>query len=303
MVRSLLFPTVLTWVSVAIRTGEAFVVTTPPAPSTTSTPNGLMPTSRSRPLLPKTSIASSKTTTTQLYSSLKQRPVTESRRKTLVSRNGSHFKLDRFSGTIEFGAAADLVTRLDAPITAAAHVNHDQSIDEWLQDERSLALSIWDPKLMKEMGNNVFRLEVMTLQFVTLQLAPWVDVQMKTVLDEKHAQPVFTLQSVSFDPNVQVLPGLRIDADALGIVIEVAGTMRRSGQGVTGTIAFQTTGMLPPPLRILPEPALKAASDTINQTVVNFAVRSFQNGAKKNYKEFLAAQATQQQQQAAKVKQ
>jgi len=194
------------------------------------------------------------------------------------------------------------VTRLDAPITAAANVNHEQSIDEWLRDERGLALSIWDPKLIKEMDNNVFRLEVMTLQFVTLQLAPWVDIQMKTVLDEKQQQPVFTLQSVSFDPNVQLLPGMRINAEALGIVIEVAGQMRRSGQGVTGTIAFQTTGKLPPPLRILPEPALKAASDTINQTVVKFAIRSFQNGAKKNYKEFLAAQQAMQQQ-AANAKQ
>ena len=238
-----------------------------------------------------------------------QRPVSEARRQTLLSRKGSHFKLDRFSGTIEFGAAANLVTQLDVPVARVTtestdNIDFERSIDDWLQDERSLAMSIWDPKLTKEMGNNVYRLQVMSLQFVTLQLAPWVDVQMKTVLSrnnrtdnnnqqiqQQHHEPVFTLQSVAFDPNVQVLPGLRISADALGIVIEVAGQMRRSGSGVTGTIAFQTTGKLPPPLRVLPEPALKAASDAINGTIVKFAVRSFQSGAQKNYKEFLALRA------------
>ena len=249
--------------------------------------------------------------TTRLYASppLRQRPVDEARRNALVSRQGSHFKLDRFSGTIEFGAAADLVTQLEVPPVAASRTseiinnnsdNTERSIDEWLLNEQGLAMSIWDPKLMKEMGNNVYRLQVMSLQFVTLQLAPWVDVQMKTVVapDDRNNQqqqqqlkPVFTLQSVAFDPNVQVLPGLRINADALGIVIEVAGQMQRSGAGVTGTIAFQTTGTLPPPLRILPEAALRAASDAINGTIVNFAIRSFQSGARKNFQEFVLKRA------------
>ena len=201
------------------------------------------------------------------------------------------------------------MTQLDVPLEWVTteindSIDSERYIDDWLQNERSLALSIWDPKLTKELGNNVYRLQVMSLQFVTLQLAPWVDLQMKTVLskrnrtdnnsnpqNEQDHHPVFTLQSVAFDPNVQVLPGLRINADALGIVIEVAGQMRRSGSGVTGTIAFQTTGKLPAPLRVLPESALKAASDAINGTIVKFAVRSFQSGAQKNYQEFLTSQA------------
>ena len=174
-------------------------------------------------------------------------------------------------------------------------VDHDEAVAEWLRDERGMALSIWDPELIRERGNNIYRLQVMSLQFVTLQLAPWVDVQMKTVANQNN-EPVFTLQSVSFDPNLQVLPGMRINADSLGIVIEVAGQMRPSPVGVTGTIAFQTTGSLPPPMRLLPEPALKAASDSINRTIVNFVIRSFQNGARKNYKEFLMSRSQQQKQ-------
>lgn len=253
---------------------------------------------------------SSKLTRLLASSPSTQRPVSEGQRQTLLSRKGSHFKLDRFSGTIEFGATANLVTQLDVPVVGLPtemndSIDVERSIDGWLQDERSLAMSIWDPKLTKELGNNVYRLQVMSLQFVTLQLAPWVDVHMKTVLSRKsltdkidqqnqqhHHSPVFTLQSVAFDPNVQVLPGLRINADALGIVIEVVGQMRRNGSGVMGTIAFQTTGKLPPPLRVLPEPALKAASDAINGTIVKFAVRSFQNGAQKNFKQFLTSQAS-----------
>ena len=101
--------------------------------------------------------------------------------------------------------------------------------------------------------------------------------------------PVFSLQSVNFDPNIQVLPGLRISADSLGIIIEVVGELRptKDGKGVVGDIAFQTSGELPPPMRLLPEPALKAASDTINKTIVNFAIQSFQKGATAKYREFL----------------
>jgi hypothetical protein len=178
------------------------------------------------------------------------------------------------------------------------------TIAEWLRDERGLALSIWDPKLMKEMGDNVYRLQIMTLQFVTLQLAPWVDIEMKTLLDSQQKQPVFTLQSVSFDPNIQLLPGMRINADTLGIVIEVAGILRPAadGKSVEGSIAFQTTGKLPPPMRLLPEPALKAASDAINKIIVDFAIQSFQKGAKANFRDFASrrAQVLQQHEQTSK---
>lgn len=214
------------------------------------------------------------------------RPPSADRRQALLARNGPFFSLDRFKGKIEFGATANLVTVLEK--SASAQGSSADDICVWLQDERSLALSIWDENLMQERGDSVYRLQVMTLQFVTLQLAPWVDVQMKTTVDPVSQQPVFTVQSVGYDPNIQLLPGMRISADTLGIEIEVAGELRPSadGKGVTGGIAFQTTGLLPPPMRILPEQVLKAASDAINQTIVNFAIASFQEGATSKYREF-----------------
>jgi Protein of unknown function (DUF1997) len=217
---------------------------------------------------------------TALLSSQRGQDSTSFRRHELLSRNGPFFRLDRTAGKIEFGATANLVTRLGSDADT-------DSVFSWLRDESSLALSIWDPSLISDIGNSLYRLQVMKLQFVTLELAPWVDVEMKTVADA-NGSPVFKVQSVRFDPNISLLPGMRISAEALGIVIEVSGELKPTsdGQGVTGGIAFQTTGQLPLPMRLLPEPVLRVASDSINQTIVDFAIRSFQQGATSNFREF-----------------
>ena len=207
---------------------------------------------------------------------------TANRRKELLARKGPFFLLERMKGTIEFGATANLVTQLDNKASAK------DDITLWLQDERGLALSIWDKKLIKEMGDSVYRLQIMPLRFVTMSMQPWVDVRMITTIDPATQEPIFTVQSINFDPNIEIMPGMRINAATLGVLIEVAGELRPSatGKGVTGCIAFQTKGKLLPPLRLLPEPALKAASDTINQTIVNFVVQNFQKGATEMYQDF-----------------
>jgi hypothetical protein len=210
-----------------------------------------------------------------------QQPLaSEARRKELLSRQGPYFNLNKQTGKIEFGATADLITLLSDD-------ENCKQIEEWLSDQESLAMSIWDP--IENLGDNVYRLQVMSLQFATLQLAPYVDVEMKTFYSTSAKQPIFTLQSVGFDPNIQVLPGFKVSAESLKILIEVSGQLRPSkdGKGVTGAIAFQTRGELPPLFRLLPEEALKAASDSINETIVNFAVVNFQKGAKEKYKEFI----------------
>jgi len=206
-------------------------------------------------------------------------PKTSANRSKILQRNGPHFKLNRFSGRVEFGSTANLVTTLpDA---------NPKSTATWLSDERRVALSIWDENLLQDLGSSMYRLELMTLQFVTIQLAPRVDARMWTEVDA-NGTPTFKLQSEGFDPNIQLLPGMNIPASALGIEIEVVGELRPSndGKGVTGKIGFVSGGELPPPMRLLPETALKGASDTICKTVSDFAIQSFQNGARKKYKEF-----------------
>jgi len=196
-----------------------------------------------------------------------------------ILRKGEHFDLNRMKGVIEFGAATDLVTNFG---------NSDaESIGRWISDERGVALSIWDEKMLKDLGSSVYRLQLMSLNFVTIQLSPHVDVRMWTEKEEAKG-PVFKLESISFDPNIQVLPGIGISAESLGIQINVAGELRPSkdGNGVTGSIGFISSGILTPPMRLLPEPALKLATLTINRTIMEFAQRSFQRGAISHYRDF-----------------
>ena len=201
-------------------------------------------------------------------------------RDKILKRSGSHFELNRFSGRVEFGSTADLVTALD---------NADMAtISEWLSDEKRVAMSIWDEKLTKDLGDNIYRLELMTLQFITIQLAPQVDNRMWTERDGASGIPVFKIQSIDFDPKIQILPGLNIPASAMGIDIEVVGELRPSanGTGLQGKIGFVTSGNLTPPMRLLPVPALKAATNVICKTISDFAIQSFQKGVRAKYRDF-----------------
>lgn len=202
--------------------------------------------------------------------------------ETILNRNGSHFKLDRFSGKVEFGSTANLITNFEK--------GDSESISDWLSDERRVALSIWDEKLMTDLGQSTYRLQLMSLQFVTIRLSPSVDSRM-WIEKDSDGLPVFRLQSIDFDPNVELFPGLNIPAESLAIQIEVVGELKpsRDGKGVEGRIGFVSGGDLPPPMRLLPEPALKSATDIICKTVSDFAVMSFQNGARSKYKDFLLA--------------
>lgn len=237
---------------------------------------------------PTSSSSCTPSTSTALFASL-----SPERKRALLSRTGPYFSLDRTAGTIAFGAIAQLTTPLPSDDPAV--------VTAWLEDAPSIAQSIWDPQLTTVMGKNVYRLETTPLQFVMLQIAPSVDVEMKTILSQSDSkEPIFTLQSIRFNPNIQSgLPGMpQIDAEALGIVIETAGYLRQTTKKkeectVSGVISFQTSGSLPPPLRILPDGVLQAAADTINQQVVQLAVRSFQQGARINFEAFARQQAQQ----------
>jgi hypothetical protein len=202
-------------------------------------------------------------------------------RDAILSRDGEFFKLDRMRGKIEFGSSNRILTTLDG--------SDEASVRRWLADDEQIARSIWDPKLMKEVEPKVYRLKLMSLMFVTIQLAPHVDVKMWT--DEKGS---FNLESIAFDPNIQILPGVGISADSLGITIDVVGELMPSadGKGVDGKIGFVTSGELPPPMRLLPEPVLKNSLSTINRTIANFAISSFQGGARSKFQVFMQSESS-----------
>ena len=205
-------------------------------------------------------------------------------RNAILERNGEYFKLDRFSGKIQFGSSSSIRTPLE---------NADLSlIEQWLSNDKSIAMSIWDEKLIKEIDSQVYRLKLMTLMFVTIQLSPHVDVRMWTDTDNKNSSGskiIFKLESVGFDPNIRLLPGVGVSAESLGILIDVVGELypSRDGRSVEGKIGFVTSGELPPPMRVLPEQALKGSLSTINRTITNFAVKSFKDGARRKFAQFL----------------
>ena len=202
-------------------------------------------------------------------------------RDAILGRDGEYFKLDRMRGKIEFGSSNRIKTALDG--------SDEASVRRWLADDEQIAMSIWDPKLIKVVEPKVYRLKLMTLMFVTIQLAPQVDVRMWT--DDRG---YFNLESVAFDPNIQLLPGIGVSANSLGITIDVVGELMPStdGRGVDGKIGFVTSGELPPPMRLLPEEVLKASLSTINRTIANFAITSFQDGARAKFRVFLASERT-----------
>lgn len=200
-------------------------------------------------------------------------------RDAILGRDGEYFKLNRMSGQIAFGSSSRIKTALDGA--------DEDSIRRWLSNDEQIAMSIWDPKLIKQLEPKVYRLRLMTLMFVTIQMSPSVDMKMYT--DEKGS---FKLESVAFDPNIQILPGVGVSADSLGILIDVVGELYPSedGRGVDGKIGFVTSGELPPPMRLLPEQALKSSLSTINRTITNFATSSFQKGARSEYRQFVLSE-------------
>ncbi|EED93089.1 predicted protein [Thalassiosira pseudonana CCMP1335] len=236
---------------------------------------------RRAPSFSSASASSISSTSTQL-SAKPRKSWTQRERSTILSRTGEYFTLDRFSGKVEFGSSSNIRTNLDNSSLG--------SITKWLSNDRAIAMSIWDEKLITEVEPQVYRLKLMTLMFVTIQLAPHVDVRMWTEgTNTDETATTFKLESVAFDPNIQILPGVGVSADSLGILIDVVGELypSKDGRAVEGKIGFVTKGELPPPMRLLPEQALKGSLSTINRTITKFAMDSFQQGARTKYRQFL----------------
>ncbi len=177
-----------------------------------------------------------------------------------------------------------------------------------------MAASIWDPTLMQPHGNNLYTLELMTVQFITITLAPRVVVSMWTekknkkkntasskssssyvnmthVADNKEEEVdyIFKIESISFDPNIKLLslPGMpaEVTAQDLGIHIGVVGELgiSKEGTGLFGALGFKTRGTLPTFIRVLPKSVLQGAVEAINQQIVTFAISNFQRGAAIEY--------------------
>jgi len=217
----------------------------------------------------------------------------DEKRKNILNRKGNRFYLDKVKNIIEFGLSAELVTNLTPQAPR-------RFIEKFVQDEDRIASSLWDSKLRKKIGKQTYRLQLRPLKFVTLQLEPSVDMVMW--VEEKNVQttvttskninndttPVFYLQSIGFDPNLQLLPGVGFNSESLNINIETCGSMQvsRNGSGLEGKIGFVTSGKLPVPLLLLPESVLKSAADLLSNTVKVFIIQTFEKSVIKEYQNF-----------------
>eukprot|EP00518_Triparma_eleuthera_P016445 CAMPEP_0197568132 /NCGR_PEP_ID=MMETSP1320-20131121/36825_1 /TAXON_ID=91990 /ORGANISM="Bolidomonas sp., Strain RCC2347" /LENGTH=264 /DNA_ID=CAMNT_0043130393 /DNA_START=92 /DNA_END=883 /DNA_ORIENTATION=- len=185
-------------------------------------------------------------------------------RKAILTGPSSYMKVS--DSSVSFGATVKLSTAL--PTSGKAET------EAWLRDLDSVAAAIWDPTKVKRLPN-AWRLSLISLRFVTIELLPTVDVELLT-RDNSAGDAVFYLSSVGFDPRVKILPGVGIKAEDLGIEINVVGQMKAMGdKGVVGAIGFETTGNLPLPLRVLPRQVLEKAGEAINKQIVKFAEGNF----------------------------
>ena len=234
-------------------------------------------------------------TSTQLHSTKSQSSSNlNARRKVLFGKKENYYELDRKSGRIVFGGPVPLANKFDT-------LSPDDTIlNEWLNDEEAFAMGFWRDSHLTRISEDVYRLGLLTLQFVNLKFEPWVEVQVKTVPDSK-ALPVFTLQGINYDPNpqeIQFIPGmprsLTLDdvIKNLDITVEVVGQVRQSPKdpaALSGRMVYEVTGKLPSALLLFPDPLLKAAADTITKEVVEFAQYSFKQGTTHKFKHYQAA--------------
>jgi len=205
-------------------------------------------------------------------------------RKSIFSNKGEYFSMS--DGKVVFGSSSTMQMTFRGSTT--------KDVEGWLtSDKASVCKAIWDPSLMKDIGDNIYQLSLMQLQFVTIQFAPIVKIRIWTSRmkspNGKDPYVLFQIQSIECDPNIQLLPNLKINAESLGIQVDVVGEMKAAPDGsgaLVGRIGFQTSGKLTPALMLIPEPILKNTANTINKTILNFALDSFQKGAKEEYNKY-----------------
>mmetsp|Transcript_25011 Transcript_25011/g.51996 ORF Transcript_25011/g.51996 Transcript_25011/m.51996 type:complete len:295 (-) Transcript_25011:134-1018(-) len=238
------------------------------------------------------SVAASVSDTSSSSRTQQQRPksTVDARRKELFSKKEAFFSLNRRTGRIEFGAPVPLETS-NLPTTTSSS---SDLISSWIRDSDAFGMSMWQESHLTKLEQDVFRLGLLTLQFVNLKFEPWVDVRVKTVKDSK-GSPVFTLQSIGYNPNpkeISFIPGmpasLTLDdvVKNLDIGVEVVGQIRGTSNGARGRMVYVVTGKLPSALLLFPDPLLRGAGDTISKEVVEFAQKSFRTGTSAKFPEY-----------------
>jgi len=194
--------------------------------------------------------------------------------KRVLTNTGDIFTLSP-TGAIEFGNTLSLST----PLLSSP----DPSLlNSFISDPARVMASLWDPKLKTELSPTSFTLKLLSIDFISFSLAPSVTVAVSTSTTSSGAT-IFRMHSTSFEPNISLLPNLKITADQLNLAIDLVGQLRvaRDGKSIVGGMGYVVSGTLIGPTKFIPKTLLSSASSAINKRTTTDARSSFESGVRK----------------------
>ena len=178
---------------------------------------------------------------------------------------------------VEFGGRLAVDSTLEAS---------SAQFSEYLTPKRIVSAA-WDPNMVQDLEDGVFRLTQEPVNFAGSELAISVDVAVvqkgsAMKLDSKDISCVIT-----FNRRPQRLP---VDISLDGRLLPQSSDPSR----IQGSFDFTIKGKLVGPLLLLPDPALSAATGLVSLGIIRYAQNRFVNGVKSDFR--LWQQQQQQQQ-------
>ena len=179
---------------------------------------------------------------------------------------------------IAFGSRLDIGARLKDTDPAALAV--------FLRDPTQIICASWPrERTMALPGAGDFRLVQLPISFAG---AATIDFHVDVHLDVDPRDGRVTLRSYAVDTSVSLRGGSKtkviVDLELQGELRPIAAASRTTEEAeIAGFVAYETSGSLQGPLVLLPDAALRAATEAINHTVLLFARRDFVRGIKRNF--------------------
>lgn len=189
------------------------------------------------------------------------------------------FKLSEDKSEIQFGCRQQSVTMVRPEASG--------SLQEFIVGSTdAIVMSSWDAgKVTRVQGtDDEFIINVEDFDFVTLRFA--VELRVRCGLDP--STNTATLESLGFR-----LIGFGLDDIADQIDVRVKGKLRPSAPdaricSLSGDVEFVASGKLPPILRAAPDPALRAASRAMSQSLISAAAERFSSRVPMAYAKWAA---------------
>lgn len=190
------------------------------------------------------------------------------------------FELSEDRETIKFGARQKTVTMVRPEAGGALQDFIGSSSD-------MIVMSSWGAGQVTrcEGTDNEFTIAVEEFDFVALKFA--VELRVRCTLDARSTTA--KLESLGFR---LIGPGLERIADSIDVRVNGALTPSKPDAricGLSGDVEFIAEGTLPPVLRAAPEPALRAASRAMSESLIGAAQVRFSKRVPEAYRKWAVA--------------